>query len=169
MEEKKVRCTGCRIVILLTPDPDEPNGLRVKIPRKSDKPKQMSEGKKRVLLIGLLSVLVIIVLIGLYITFSNPPDRGAVEGMVSHEGAALEKGTIKFVSQDAPIPRTVSAPIVRGRYSLRASQGPAIGKNKVEISSDGTEIIAPRFGEKSEYYVDIRVGANPRDIDTLAK
>src|SRR6266516_4201846 len=81
-EERKVRCTGCRIVILLTPDPDEPDGMTVSFPKKSDKRKGMSDSRKRVLLLIALVIMAVIVGVGLWYTLSGPQDRWPVSGEV---------------------------------------------------------------------------------------
>ena len=65
-EEKKVRCTGCRSVILLTPDDNAPDGMIVSIPKKTEKPKEMSAATRGWLLLAALVVIALIVAFGVW-------------------------------------------------------------------------------------------------------
>src|SRR5262245_32661539 len=113
-EERKVRCTGCRIVILLTPDPDEPDGMRVSIPKKSDKPKG-TDSRQRNLMLGALAIMAIIVAVGLYIAlFSGPKTYATVDGVITLDGNLMEKGTIEFETVDTPKPIIATAGIRHG-------------------------------------------------------
>ena len=138
-EEKKVRCTGCRIVILLTPDDEAPDGMLVSIPKKKDKPKGMSESLKRTLLSVALIVMAIIVAGGIWYSLSGPPTHATVVGDVNLDGAPLDKGTIEF-STLGQKKITATAGIVRGRYEIRAG----LGNNKVKITGDEGTTIAPK-------------------------
>jgi hypothetical protein len=65
-EEKKVRCTGCRSVILLTPDDESPDGMLVSVPKKTEKPKEMSVATKRWLLMAALGIILLIIAAGIW-------------------------------------------------------------------------------------------------------
>ena len=165
-EERKVRCTGCRIVILLTPDDEEPDGMHVSIPKKSDKPKGMSESRKRVLLMGVLLILAILVGVGLWYSLAGPQDRWPVSGEVSLDGAPLIKGTIEFSTVDAAKPITTSIGIVQGRYSLRAG----FGKNKVKVTgAEGTNVHARFSGDDTKLSAEIGKGDNTHNFDVFSK
>jgi hypothetical protein len=169
-EERKVRCTGCRIVILLTPDPDEPDGMRVSIPKKSDKSKDMPASHKRTLLIVALVIMALVVAVGLWLTLRGPQERWPISGEVALDGAPLEKGTIEFVTDGAKKEINASAPIVRGRYELRASQGPGLGKNKVKITGGDGIMVHPRFSsDKTPLGADIGATNNSQNFDVTSK
>ncbi len=61
--------------------------------------------------------------------------RAAVEGEVTLDGAPLASGTIRFVPHVDTNGPAAFAPIVDGRYSLSAEEGPATGRYTVEITS----------------------------------
>lgn len=163
-EERKVRCTGCRIVILLTPDPQEPDGMRVSIPKKSDKPKQMSESKKRLLLFGALAVLAITVAVGLWFTLRGPQTHASVDGDVTIDGVPLEKGAIEFETLGAA-KITTKAGIVRGRYSISAG----LGKNKVRITGDESTNVAAKYNKETILEHDVGPKSSTRDFQVSAK
>jgi hypothetical protein len=164
-EEKKVRCTGCRIVILLTPDPDEPDGFSVSIPKKSDKPKQMSNARKSVILSITLAVLAIAVGIGLFYTLRGPQTHATVEGEVSLDGLLLTKGTIEFTTVGAPKEITVKRGIVQGRYSVSAG----LGRNKVKIWGDEGFTVAPKYNTATTLEYDVGPAGNTKDFEVTSK
>jgi DNA-directed RNA polymerase subunit RPC12/RpoP len=176
-EQKKVRCSGCGTVILIEPNPDNPREIITSIPKRRDKPKGMSEAMRRNILIGIAVALILIVVIGVWWTqFSGPSLTAAVEGDVKLDGAPLVKGKIVFTPLDTSKgARAVSIPIERGSYSARASRGPAIGTNKVQIFGSETEIVAPRYHTPSEdddplEEVNIQPGVNKlKPFETLSK
>jgi hypothetical protein len=163
-EERKVRCTGCRIVILLTPDPEEPDGMRVSIPKKSDKPKGMSESKKRILLSSALVALAIVVAIGLWLTLRGPQTHATVDGNVTVDGVVLEKGLIEFETLGTPN-ITAKAGIVRGRYSISAG----LGNNKVRITGDENTTVAPKYNKDTELQYNVGPKSSSKDFEVSAK
>ena len=145
-EEKKVRCTGCRIVILLTPDADEPDGMLVTIPKKSDKPRGMSTALKQGLLLGALAIMAIVVAVGLWYTLSGPKTHATVEGDVTLDNVPMEKGTIEFETVGSPKVIRAKAGIVRGRYSISAG----LGMNKVRITGDEGVNVGPKYNKETD-------------------
>jgi hypothetical protein len=71
-EEKKVRCSGCGIVILVNPHPTIPTEVVASIPKKSERPKGMSDSRKKLLLSGALLVLAVLFAFGMWLTMSRP-------------------------------------------------------------------------------------------------
>lgn len=71
-EEKKVRCSGCGIVILVTPHPSNPMEVVTSIPKKSERPKGLSDAHKKLLLSVVLLILVSLVAFGIWWTTSRP-------------------------------------------------------------------------------------------------
>jgi DNA-directed RNA polymerase subunit RPC12/RpoP len=165
-EQKKIRCTSCGTVILLTPDPSNPGSVTASFPRKTDKPKTMTEKQKQLLLWCVLGSLGIIVAIGLWWTLSGPATHGKVEGTVTLDGTVpLEHGTIVFVPLDSTKGASASGAITRGRYSMKAPIGP----NKVQIRGDETQVVAARFGSEWDKQVDIKPGSNAENFEVNSK
>jgi hypothetical protein len=159
--ERKVRCTSCGVVILLTPDETSPIGMTVTLPDTSGKEKHKKKAEvaqqRRVLWV-VLAVLVVLLAGGLWWTLGGPSNRAAVEGEVKLDKVLMEKGTIIFIAVDDP-KKTAKGTIEKGRYKLSASEGPYVGRNKVEIYSPrgtGKEIEKPggRPGEMMEATVE---------------
>ena len=168
-EPRKVRCKSCGSVILLTPNPADPSGLTASVPKKTDKSRTMSDSRQRVLLLSGLGVLGLILAIGLWWTLSNPSDRGAIEGNVSYDDGALGKGTITFLFEKDGKQISATGPIVQGRYSIRASRGPAIGVNKVEIRGDEDTPIPARYNSESGLSVEVKAGENKENFEVKSK
>jgi hypothetical protein len=191
-EPRKVRCTGCGIVIVLTPDEDSPIGMTVSVPQQSGKAKDESKAdlaRQRNMLIGGAVVAGLILVLGAWWLFSGPSDRGTVEGEVTVDGAPLEKGTIRFSSLDQTKPLSATGEIKQGHYRLPASQGPMIGPNRVEIHGErntgkqvlkpnGTpgemieeivEAVAAKYNTKSELKFDVRLGTNTKDFPVTSR
>jgi hypothetical protein len=80
-------------------------------------------------------------------------ERAAVAGSVTLDGGPLATGTITFVPTAEG--KRASAMILKGNYSIAESQGPNLGKYKVEIlgfegglqTGDGSEDSQPSDGE----------------------
>jgi DNA-directed RNA polymerase subunit RPC12/RpoP len=183
-EERKVRCTGCGIVIVVSPDPADPMSVVANIPeqplgnkRKSDK----ELGQRRNLLLAVLGVVFLLVLIGIIWSMMGPSDRGGVEGSVTIGADPLEKGTIHFIPHDTS-KSAVNGPITQGKYRIPASTGPFLGMHKVEIRGEAPtgrqvpnhakpgemmdeykENVDPRFHEKSDLIFDVKSGTNRKD------
>jgi DNA-directed RNA polymerase subunit RPC12/RpoP len=170
-EQRKVRCTGCGVVILLTPDPDAEDGMTVSIPQQLPKPKQdPGQPVNPWLAAGIIAAALIVIGGGLWWYFHVPVDRGAIEGQVSLDNAPLRRGQIRFVPLDGnPKAYTVSIAIVEGRYSASASTGPFLGKNRWEITGNENERVAERFNVKSNKEIAIKSGDNQHDFDVASK
>jgi hypothetical protein len=70
-EPKKVRCTGCGMVILLTPNAADPANPSLSFPRKTETGKGMSESQRGMLLLVGVGVLVVVAVAGLWWTFGR--------------------------------------------------------------------------------------------------
>jgi hypothetical protein len=161
--ERKIRCTSCNAVMVLTPDEMSPTGMTTSMPdtsKKADSKKRHEAAKQqRALLIVLPIVLLALGGIIWWAFFTGPSNRGSVEGEVTVGGISMEKGMIIFVSVDDEKKKSSPGTIEKGRYKLTASEGPYIGKNKVEIYSPrgtGKEVEKPggRPGEMMEVMVE---------------
>jgi hypothetical protein len=60
-------------------------------------------------------------------------NRAAVEGNVTLDGVAVAEGRITFYPAEGNSGPTAGAVILNGRYSIPASAGVWVGKNRVEI------------------------------------
>src|SRR5215475_11130925 len=78
-EEKKVRCSGCGMVIIVTPHPSNPLEVMTSIPKRHEKPKGMSDTQKKKVLVGALLALGLLVG-GLFGGAQPPRPPGAVPG-----------------------------------------------------------------------------------------
>lgn len=184
-EPKKVRCTGCGIVIVVMPDEDDPNGVIATIPQQSGKDKIRSKeelARQRKILIAVLVILALVLAAGLWWTFSGPSDRGSVYGDVTFEdGEKIEKGEIVFMPIEGTKGAMITVPIVKGHYEISAAQGPHVGMQKVEIYGKvGTgrfktglkgetveetrEGVAEKFNVNSILKFEVKAGANKEDF-----
>jgi DNA-directed RNA polymerase subunit RPC12/RpoP len=161
-EAKKIRCTGCGTVILLTPDPSSPGDVKVSYPRKTAKPNTMTEKQKQILLWCGLGALGLVLAIGLWYSLSGPSTHGAVEGEVTLDNAPLEKGTITFMPLEGTKGVAAKGPIVRGRYSTRAS----LGTNKVEIRGGEENTL---YKLKADLTIEIKAGSNTGNFEVASK
>lgn len=170
-DQKKVRCSGCGTVILVSPHPSNPGEVVTSIPNRSKKPKKMSETMYRNILVGLAIVLVAFMGGAIYYTQLGEPVRAAVEGNVTLDGNDLTRGEIVFTPVDtAKGAHEVRVPIARGLYSASRWTGPYIGQNKVQIIGSGDETVAPRFNTESDLPpVSIQAGANKQNFETTSK
>lgn len=109
--------------------------------------------------------------------------RGAVSGQVTLDGQPVESGTISFIPAGAKHAPAAWSEIKGGRYSIPASQGPAVGPNRVEIrwprktgkklpavppapeTDEVVEAIPPHYNTQSDLKAEIKPGANPLDFD----
>ncbi len=69
------------------------------------------------------------------------PQRVAVEGKVTLDGAPLAKGSIRFVPQQPARGQRVGGPIVDGHYRLERPGGPVVGTMRVEIWPDESDLL----------------------------
>lgn len=84
---------------------------------------------------GILCLLPIIVLTGCGTGETQIP-RAGVEGEVTWNGKPIDDGVVLFVpSGGAAGPHTspIPAPIVQGKYLLKAADGPPVGQHRIEI------------------------------------
>jgi len=172
-EPRKVRCKGCNIVILLTPDEDDPDNVIATVPKKTAKRNEMSEGQRKAILFGVAGVLVVAIIAGLswsYFSRPNvPTDRAAIEGAVDLDGVPLKEGTIRFIFKDGTKEITSDGQIVRGRYQISAVNGPGIGMNTVAITGGAGETVGPKFNTDSELKREIKAGSNSENFDVKSK
>jgi hypothetical protein len=109
-------------------------------------------------------------------------NRGAVQGTVTFDGRPIDGGRIFFVPQGDPVGRPmVHAVIKEGKYYLPASQGPELGRHRVEIvwhqkpgtgqapaepglvTDDMVQIIPLAYNRNSTLFVDVERGTNNFD------
>ncbi|MSQ95765.1 MAG: hypothetical protein EXR98_14585 [Gemmataceae bacterium] len=165
-EAKKVRCTGCAIVLLVEPDDDNPNGLIATIPRKPNRPKGAGGGGKRqqAIFFSIAAVALLVALFGLWYMFRAPSDRSSIDGDITLDEVLLDGGTISFAPIDTTKPTVMGKIGARGRYSFSASNGPFIGMNKVEIHGTENKPVADTFNSKSILTFDVQPGSNSKDF-----
>jgi DNA-directed RNA polymerase subunit RPC12/RpoP len=169
-EQKKVRCTGCGVVILLTPDEDATDGMTVSIPDQVPKKKAEDGGVNIWVMVGVGAGVLLVIIIGLWWMFSGPAERGAIEGEVTLDNQPLLGGVITFESMEATKIVIVEIPIDRaGRYSIGASQGPWLGKNKVLIRSDGGQMVPPKYNIESKVIFEVQPGSNTKKWDLRSR
>ena len=133
-EQKKIRCSGCGTIIMVTPDPSGPGGVSVSYPRKKDKISGLTETQKRILLYSAFGVVCLFFAYVLWLSNATPSDKGAVEGTITLDGAEMMNGTITFTSMDGK-GAVATATIARGQYSISARNGAGLGLNKVTVHS----------------------------------
>lgn len=173
-EPRKVRCTGCSLVILVSPDEDAPNGVRTSVPEKPSKTGESEAdiARRRNILVGAMVAVLILLLAGIWWTQRGPADRAAVEGRIMLDDVLMDKGTIVFVPIDGTPGQSVTVGVVNGRYQVSASHGPHIGVYRVEIHSEragGGELVAKRFNAESTEKITISAGLNSKDYDVRSK
>lgn len=116
---------------------------------------------------------------------SEAPSRASIEGTVSFgDGQPLPSGTIRFLPVEGTRGAVVFAPISEGKYRLDADKGPAVGKNRIEITAmrksgqmvpvqDGPpgvfqeveeQYLPAHFNIDSTLFADIVAGSNKKDI-----
>lgn len=118
----------------------------------------------------------------------QPTDRGSVQGEVKLDGKPLEQGSILFTPVDGTKGTVTGGEIKNGRYQRSAKDGPAIGKNLVQIRAvrktgkmvqkpmakqgelveEYGEAVAPEFNTASTLKVDIKPGENTADFDVTS-
>ena len=65
-EPKKVRCTQCGILMLLTPDPTKTDGVNISIPRKTGRSSDPSAGPSQWLVLGAIAAGIVVLLFVLW-------------------------------------------------------------------------------------------------------
>jgi hypothetical protein len=110
-------------------------------------------------------------------------NRAGVEGTVTFKEQPINGGRIFFLPQGEPVGRpTVHATIEEGHYSLPASQGPELGRHRVEIvwhktppgkqapadpglvTDDMKQIIPAAYNSRTTLFVDVQRGTNTFDF-----
>ncbi len=111
-------------------------------------------------------------------------DRAQVSGSVTVNGEPLSEGVIRFIPQRDTTGQLVAAQIAGGKYEITAENGPAVGKNRVEITAsrktgaqepvpdappgtmqDVTEQYIPaEYNTQSQTVVEIKPGDNKHDF-----
>lgn len=117
------------------------------------------------------------------------PPRGAIEGTVTLDGAAIERGSITFRPTGGTQGPAAGAPIAQGRYRLSAADGPVVGRNRVEIyaprktgkkvpapmgnpgelTDEIVEMIPPQYNTRSTLEQDVQPGTNNQDFQLTTK
>jgi len=112
-------------------------------------------------------------------------NRASVEGKVTLDGTAVEQGSIAFLPTGDTKGPTAGGTIEKGRYSIPAAQGPAVGRYRVEIHAPrktGKKIQAPmapagtmadevvdaapaQYNSKSTLEKEVKSGRNEFDFD----
>lgn len=89
-----------------------------------------------------LGMLCVLAMVGGAGCGAKGPPRAAVKGRVTLDGQPLATGAIHFVPVGQTKGPLAAAAIVNGEYSLPRSQGPVVGRVRVEIYSP-TESAVP--------------------------
>jgi hypothetical protein len=117
------------------------------------------------------------------------PQRGAVEGKVTLDGTEVSEGSIAFYPVGNTKGPSAGGPVRGGRYSIRAEQGPVVGRNRVEIHASrktGRKVQAPmsdpgvmtdeiaeavpaRYNTQSTQEIDVQPGSNVQDFAMASK
>jgi hypothetical protein len=182
-EKKKVRCTGCGLVLLVSPNPNDPMSVTATIPQKTSQSRRpISLSRQQLGMLGSVLVAVVALILILWWAFKLPSDRGGIEGNVTVDGAPVEQGTVTLEPEQG---RAVTVKIENGRFRITPKSGPPLGKYRVRISSkkptgrqvhkeggqagemvdEIVESIAPEFNEKTTIDpVEIQVGSITRDF-----
>jgi len=119
-------------------------------------------------------------------TSYDGPQRAAVKGTVTVDGEPLEYGAISFLPTAGTKGPTAGARITEGRYQLKESDGPVVGKNRVEVTgsrstgkttriSTGQEIpemvpvVPTKYNTNSELVRDVEQGKNELDFELVTE
>ncbi len=170
-ESKKVRCTGCGIVLLVSPDENNPEIVSATIPKKPSRREEVarSGARQQAVLFGGAAVVLLTLVFVFWMIFKAPGDRAEIEGRVMLDDLPMESGTIKFIPLDTTKTITAEGPITRGRYSISAANGPVIGMNRVEVYSTGEKAVSTSYNTKSHLTFDVQPGSNPKDFDVKSR
>jgi len=173
-EPRKVRCAGCSLVILVSPDEDAPNGLRTSVPEKPSKTGESEEEKtrQRNILIGVIVGVLVLLAAGIWWSTRARTDRAAIEGLVVLDNVLIDQGTITFVPAEGVKGDRVTLGIIKGRYQVSAAHGPFVGENRVEINSEksgGGEAVAKRYNTESKLTITIEPGSITKDFDVQSR
>jgi hypothetical protein len=114
---------------------------------------------------------------------SSGPRWGTVEGRVTLDGKAVERGDVRFVPRDGLTP-TSGGQIKDGEYTARVPVGTmrveitapkVVGKRKLFDTKDSPwdeiteEAIPVRYNTKSDLTLTVESGINPKDFDLKSK
>jgi hypothetical protein len=116
------------------------------------------------------------------------PNLATISGKVKLDGQPVQQGSIQFLPMQGVEGSIANGEIVEGRYRISGKAGPAIGWNRVEISSSrktgrlvpepypkhGTreetvEAVAPRFNSASTLKFEVKPGENTADFEVTSK
>jgi hypothetical protein len=106
--------------------------------------------------------------------------RAAVQGTVTFKGQPIDGGRIFFLPQGDPVGRPAANAIIKqGKYYLSSSEGPELGRHRVEIvwhqkpgkpgqtpaepgliTDDMVQIIPAAYNSKTTLFVDVERGTN---------
>jgi hypothetical protein len=110
--------------------------------------------------------------------------RAGVQGTVTLDGRLIDGGRIFFLPEGDPVGRPAVHTVIRnGKYSLAASQGPELGRHRVEIvwhrkpgkpaqppaepgliTDDMQQVIPAVYNSKSTLFVEVEGGTNSFDF-----
>jgi hypothetical protein len=120
---------------------------------------------------------------------SRQEHRAAIGGEVKLDGKPVELGSIQFLPMQGVEGPLAGGTIEKGRFTLSTANGPAIGRNRVEIRASrksgrmvhkmfappsemvdaGEEAVAPRFNSESTLTFDVKPGENVASFDVVSK
>jgi hypothetical protein len=111
----------------------------------------------------------------------EPQNRTEVSGTIRVNGKPLPEGSIAFRPTDGNEGPSSGGEIVNGAYYVARAKGAATGKNLVLIRSaastgrkverfgrledERTQVIPPKYNERSEIVRDLQPGSNQLDFD----
>ena len=101
---------------------------------------------------------------------NNNAGRMEISGQVTLDGQPVEQGSISFIPTGGTRGPVAGGAIVAGKYHIMASQGPVVGKQRVEIRAgrkSGRQIRATDFGEEGQ--VDEMVESVPAKYNTASE
>lgn len=118
----------------------------------------------------------------------EPANRGSIQGEVKLDGKPLEQGSILFTPTDGAKGTVTGGEIKNGRYQRAAKDGPAIGKNLVQIRAvrktgkmvqkpmakqgemveEYGEAVAPQFNTGSTLKIEVKAGENTANFDVTS-
>lgn len=101
---------------------------------------------------------------------NNDAGRMEISGQVTLDGQPVEQGSISFIPTAGTRGPVAGGTIVAGKYHILASQGPVVGKQRVEIRAGrrtGRQVRATDFGEEGS--IDEMVESVPAKYNTSSQ
>lgn len=121
--------------------------------------------------------------ISILVVGCSPATKGEVSGTVSIDGTPVENGMISFYAVDGNAP-TAGGRILNGKYSVEVNPGlcrveirvsKAVGEKKLYDTPDSpvrpilAEALPPKYNDRSELQLDVKLGDNEQDYDLTTK